>query len=80
MSQRKPWKQLPGTPQYVRDGRVTIASCWDKDTADQIIREHNAHDDLLEACEAAVGLLEPDFATFRQVQAAIANAKEVKPL
>ena len=54
MSQRKPWKQWSMDSCCVMRGEGgLVARFEDKATAAQIVREHNAHDALLEACELA---------------------------
>ncbi len=84
MSQRKPWRQVAAS-----DGRdfiimdtsnLIVAKCWDEAVAAQIVHEHNAHDDLLTACEATIKCITPRFSTYRQLQTAIAKATETKPV
>lgn len=50
MSQCKPWKQGDLYPNWVLDDKGEfVARCFDDSTAARIVREHNAHDNLVEA-------------------------------
>lgn len=58
MSQRRPWKLWSMNSCCVMYGEGGLAACCEnKETAAQIIREHNAYDDLVKACRAARKLL-----------------------
>ncbi len=67
------------------------ARCDSEETAAQIIREHNAHDDMVEACKRARQLLcamnpiglqsvPTHRAEIHAMDVAIAKATEVKPV
>ncbi len=60
-----------------------VARCGSSDIAARIVREHNTHDDLLEAAQNAAEHLEPSnsresYAAMRQLQYVIAEATPTK--
>jgi hypothetical protein len=90
MSQRKPWKLQAMNAGYdVLDATGSIVfRCFNEDIAAQIVREHNAHDDMVKALQKLVRVagLVPVFQygdggdALEAGIAAIAKAKQVKPL
>lgn len=87
MSERKPWR-VWATDSFFNVLNGTggiVARCWGNDIAAQIVREHNAHDDLVAALQKLVGVagLVPIFQVGdgrEALQAGIAAIAKVKPV
>lgn len=59
MGECKPWKQGDVNPNWVLDGGGgVVARCRTGAAAARIVREHNAHDDLLEALKLTTNVVE----------------------